>query len=112
MVEVYRHTEKYPVHERYGLAMQMRRAAGSVVSNIAEGQGRLTFGEWRQFLSQARGSLYELQAQVEASQRLGFLTESAATQLHAHIPMTGSALMGLIGWVQRQAKARKQNAPP
>ncbi|HEU4889367.1 MAG TPA: four helix bundle protein [Thermoanaerobaculia bacterium] len=78
MVAVYETTEDFPRHELFGLTSQLRRASGSIVSNIAEGQGRLTFGEWRQHLSHARGSLYEVQAEVLASQRLKFLTPEAA----------------------------------
>lgn len=108
MVEVYASTEHFPRAELYGLTSQMRRAAGGVVSQIAEGQGRVTFGEWRQLLSQARGSLYELQAQVMASQRLGFLSESAALHLRKQIRATAGELAGLLRWVRRreaQAKA-------
>jgi four helix bundle protein len=57
MTDVYRATKVFPGDERFGLTQQLRRAAVAVVSNLAEGQGRFTDGEWRQFLSQARGSL-------------------------------------------------------
>ena len=59
-VEVYRQTEGFPKSEIYGLTSQLRRAGVSVASNIAEGQGRLTPGEFCQFLGHARGSLLEL----------------------------------------------------
>ena len=58
---VYRVTECLPKPELYGLTSQMRRAAVSVASNIAEGQGRLTKGEFVQFLGHVRGSLLELE---------------------------------------------------
>ena len=99
MVDVYTVTENFPRHELYGLTSQLRRAACSVVSNIAEGQGRLTYGEWRQSLSSARGSLYEVQAQVIASQRLKFMPESVAQHLRRRIRSTARALTGLINWV-------------
>ena len=57
VVAVYDATATFPRREMYGLVSQIRKAAIGVISNIAEGQGRLTDGEWRQFLSQARGSL-------------------------------------------------------
>jgi four helix bundle protein len=61
---IYPATSTFPKQELYGLVSQMRRAAVSIVSNIAEGQGRLTPGEFRQFLGTARGSLLELDATV------------------------------------------------
>jgi four helix bundle protein len=110
MVEVYTATESFPQREKFGLIPQMCRAACSVVSHIAEGQGRLTFGEWRQMLSQARGSLYEVQAQVIASHRLRFLNEAGAVHLKKHIRLTARELTGLIAWVRKredQAKRKK-----
>ena len=67
---VYRMTGDFPREELYGLTSQMRRCAVSVPSNIAEGQGRLTTGEFRQFLGIARGSNSELQTQLEIARRL------------------------------------------
>ena len=110
MVDVYKATEKFPRHELFGLTSQLRRAAGSVVSNIAEGQGRFTFGEWRQALSHARGSLYEVQGQVIASRRLKFLDEASAGHLKKRIRIAGRELAGLIAWVRKreaQSKRRK-----
>lgn len=72
--EIYRVTGAFPKDERYGLVSQLRRAAVSVPSNVAEGQGRLTPGEFRQFLGLARGSLLEVETQAELAQRLGFLS--------------------------------------
>ena len=63
-VQIYRATEQFPKAETYGLTSQIRRAAVSVASNIAEGQGRLTVGEFLPFLGQARGSLLELDTQL------------------------------------------------
>ena len=64
-IAVYRLTRDFPRDELYGLTSQMRRSAVSVPSNIAEGQGRLNLGEFRQFLGIARGSNCELQTQLE-----------------------------------------------
>jgi four helix bundle protein len=69
-VTVYGLTGKFPQEERYGLTSQIRRSAVSVPSNIAEGQGRLNAGEFRQFLGIARGSNYELQTQLELAKAL------------------------------------------
>lgn len=107
MVDVYTATASFPRHELYGLTSQMRRASCSVVSNIAEGQGRLTFGERRQLLSHARGSLYEVQAQVIASQRLDFLTPETAKPLLKRAEETARELAGLIEWVKKRETQSK-----
>jgi four helix bundle protein len=70
-VAVYRVTKDFPREELYGLTSQIRRSAVSVPSNIAEGQGRLNLGEFRQFLGIARGSNCELQTQLEIASSLG-----------------------------------------
>ena len=70
-VAVYRVTRDFPREELYGLTSPIRRSAISVPSNIAEGQGRLKLGEFRQFLGIARGSNCELQTQLELAIALG-----------------------------------------
>jgi four helix bundle protein len=115
MVHVYEATQAFPAKELYGLTSQMRRASCSVVSNIAEGQGRLTYGEWRQSLSEARGSLYELQAQIIASKRLGLLPTAVAEHLKKLSTHTGTQLAGLIQWVKKReesVKVRSSNKAP
>ncbi|HEY3055750.1 MAG TPA: four helix bundle protein [Thermoanaerobaculia bacterium] len=67
--EIYQQTKDFPADERFGLIAQMRRSAVSIPSNIAEGQGRITTGEWIQFVGQARGSLYELQTHILVAER-------------------------------------------
>ena len=69
---IYRMTGTFPREELYGLTSQIRRSAVSVASNIAEGQGRLSTGEFRQFLGIARGSNCELQTQLEIARALHF----------------------------------------
>lgn len=69
---IYRLTGIFPKEEMYGLTSQIRRSAVSVPSNIAEGQGRLSTGEFRQFLGIARGSNFELQTQLEIARTLKF----------------------------------------
>jgi four helix bundle protein len=71
-VAIYRLTKDFPREEVYGLTSQIRRAAVSVPSNIAEGHGRLGTGEHRQFLGISRGSNFELQTQLEVPRALGF----------------------------------------
>jgi len=70
-----------PKSEAYGLLTQIRRAAVSVPSNIAEGHGRLTDAQFRHFLGNARGSLYELQTQLELALDLGYLDAGLVQEL-------------------------------
>ena len=69
-VAVYRLTGDFPREEQYGLTNQVRRSAVSIPSNIAEGQGRLNVGEFKQFLGIARGSNFEVQTQLEIARAL------------------------------------------
>jgi four helix bundle protein len=103
--DVYEVTALFPQTELYGLTSQMRRAATSVAHNIAEGQGRFTPGEWRQMLSQARGSLFELQAQVIIAKRLRFLDRPNSERLRTRIGETARPLSGLINYVRRQRQS-------
>src|SRR5512136_1860465 len=79
--EVYRVTGHFPKEELYGLTSQMRRAAVSIPSNIAEGQGRNSRGEFCQFLGHAKGSLFELETQVVIAARLGYLSQQEESRL-------------------------------
>jgi four helix bundle protein len=79
--EVYSQTAILPKSEIFGLQSQMRRAAVSVPSNIAEGHGRLSDHLLRVFLTQARGSLYELETQIQLCQDLNFIQSADATSL-------------------------------
>ncbi len=71
-VAVYKLTESFPAAERFGLTNQLRRASVSVASNIAEGYGRATKGEYIQFLGHARGSISELETQLVIAGALNF----------------------------------------
>jgi four helix bundle protein len=83
--KAYRVTAGFPKQEAYGLTDQMRRAAVSVPSNIAEGAGRLGPTEYRHFLSIALGSLAELRTQAELSRRFRYLTDEQAQDLDRDI---------------------------
>lgn len=114
MVDVYTATEVFPKHEMYGLTSQLRRAACSVVSNIAEGQGRLTYGERRQLFSHARGSLFEIQAQLLAASRLRLIDVGSAEHLKVRTSFVGRELAGLIDWIKRretETRASKRKNP-
>ena len=82
-LEVYRSTKAFPTEARYGLTTQMRRAAISVCSNIAEGCGRQGDRELARFLRIARGSVRELECQLLLSCKLGYLQQDAHAQLDA-----------------------------
>src|ERR1700722_13943641 len=73
VADVYRITRRFPREEVYGLTSQIQRSAVSVPSNIAEGQGRATRGEFIQFLGHSRGSLFELETQLTIAGELGYL---------------------------------------
>jgi four helix bundle protein len=98
---VYQVTECFPKHELYGLAAQVRRAAVSVPSNIAEGQGRLSRKGFRQFLGQARGSLLELETQIVIARELGYLTQEAVQPVFNCSDEVSRLLHGLITSMSR-----------
>jgi four helix bundle protein len=94
--EVYRCTQTFPKSEIYGLVSQLRRAAVSVPSNIAEGQARLSTGEFRHFLGLARGSLMEVETQILIAQQLGYLELEKTELLLAISAEVGKVLNGLL----------------
>jgi four helix bundle protein len=96
VTDLYVATQSFPKHETYGLAGQIRRAAVSIPSNIAEGQGRLTRGEFRQFLGHARGSIFELESQIVIAQNLQYLSNCVAAELLRRIDELGRILNGLL----------------
>jgi four helix bundle protein len=79
--EVYKQTASLPKAEVFGLQSQMRRAAVSIPSNIAEGHGRLSDQLFRVFLAQARGSLAELETQLQLCHDFNFIPDAEARSL-------------------------------
>ena len=93
VTEIYKLTEKFPKEEIYGLTSQMRRAAVSIPSNIAEGAARGSKGEFRKFLAIAQGSISELETQLIISSKLGFC--SAIEGLVSELDEISRMIVGL-----------------
>ena len=91
--DVYKAVRTFPREEQYGLADQIRRAAVSIPSNIAEGFGRDSNAEFLRFLSISRGSLYEVSTQLEIARRIGYLPPR--TGLYPKIVSIGKMLNSL-----------------
>ena len=94
--QTYDATSRYPADERFGLRSQMRRAAISVPSNIAEGCSRPTEADFRRYLIIARGSAGELETQILLSKRLGLLDPSAGKVVHQTVQRCQAMLARLI----------------
>jgi len=108
VVEVYKITNDFPRSETFGLSAQMRRAAISVASNIAEGAARRTTKDFVHFVHVARGSLVELQTQITIATRLGMQVESADVVTMA--TQVGQQLNGLLRALRRKLSDNKQQA--
>ena len=96
VVEIYKITKILPKYETYGLADQMRRAAISIPSNIAEGQGRNSSREFVHFLKISRGSCAELDTQLQICVRLGYVNESNLENVLNLANEVGKMLSGMI----------------
>jgi four helix bundle protein len=96
VVEIYSSTRSFPREEVYGLANQLRRAAVSVPSNIAEGKGRCTDKEFLLFLHHARGSVFEVETQLAIAGRLGYLTQADEQRIRTQAGEIARMLNGLI----------------
>jgi four helix bundle protein len=94
--DVYLCTRSFPKEEMYGLAAQLRRAAVSVPSNIAEGQGRLSKREFKQFLGLSRGSLLEVETQILIAEDLGYISPEHAKGIEQQCQEVLRILNGLI----------------
>ena len=97
---VYRCTRRFPKDEIYGLSSQMRRAAVSVPSNIAEGKGRYSHKDFVHFLYQARGSLLELETQLSIARDLEYIEDPEFEILESETEEVGRILNGLINRFQ------------
>lgn len=99
--DVYKITESFPHHEIFGLSNQMRRAAVSIPSNIAEGAGRFHRNEFVQFLYIASGSLAELETQMIVAKNLDYIDSSFLSSIEEHIRLIRSQIFGLIRKVRK-----------
>jgi len=102
----YRATKQFPAAERYGLVTQLRRAAVSVASNIAEGHAR-SLGDYLRHLLVSSGSLTEMETQIVLSTRLGFLQAADADPLLQSYDQIGRMLSGL----RKSLRARRSRTP-
>lgn len=101
VIDIYQATRVFPRDELYGLTNQLRRAAVSVLSNIAEGQARFPSKESHHFLSHAQGSLVEIETQHIIAQNLGYLGPAQSNKLLQQSAELGRVLNGLIGSIKR-----------
>jgi four helix bundle protein len=107
--QAYTLTAGLPKSEAYGLLAQVRRAAVSIPSNIAEGHGRLTDLQFRHFLGNARGSLCELQTQVELAADLGYLDKKKIQIVMDQRAEVGRLLNGLITSLRQHSAGVETN---
>jgi len=102
VVEVYELTDGFPQREVYSLTIQIRRAAVSVPSNIAEGQAHHNRREFLHFLRHSSGSLAELETQLNLAERLGYADPASASAAIERVQEVGRILNGLISSVREQ----------
>ncbi len=100
VTEIYSVTRNFPADEKFGLTVQLRRAAVSIPSNISEGAGRPSTKEFLRFLGIAQGSLAELETQVLISNRLDYLANCEA--LISQISLVRRLLIGLVRALQNR----------
>jgi len=102
---VYKLTKSFPKSEQFSLSVQMQRSAISVPSNIAEGSGRMSRGDYIRFLYIARGSLLELDTQIEIANRLGYISNERSERICSLSERVLKMLDGLIFSLKKSLKA-------
>jgi four helix bundle protein len=100
--DIDRSTQAFPKPETYGLVSQLRRAAVSVPSNIAEGHARLSTGEFKQSLGHARGSLMEVETYILVARELGYLEHESSDNLLSSSAELRKILNGLRNSLGRE----------
>ncbi len=111
VTEIYKGTRAFPDEEKFGLALQARRAVTSIPANIAEGWGRGTTKEYVQFLIVARGSLLELETHLIVSRNLGFLNQTYLEKLQRRLDEVGRMLNSLIGSLRSRTSPPSSQSP-
>ena len=106
--DVYLLTERFPKREIYGLTDQIRRAAVSIPSNIAEGKGRSTAKDFVHFLNTARGSLYELKTQLYIAREIEYLTEEDFSSFHKQIENPSHKIVSMIKFLKAKSDGVKR----
>jgi len=106
VANIYDATDRFPSHEQFGLVSQLRRAAVSVPSNIAEGKAHYSNRDFARFLRHARGSLAEIETQVLIAQQRRYLPEAATTKLTQQLDELGRILSGLINSLKDRVQAK------
>jgi four helix bundle protein len=109
-VAVYRASARFPSDERFGLTAQVRRAAVSIPSNIAEGYSRRTRAEYIRFLDISRGSANEVETQILIAVRLGFLSPTDSQGVLEGVQEVQRILKGLVGSLKPE-KPDSESAP-
>ena len=110
--DIYILTRSFPRNETFGLVSQMRRTAVSIVCNIAEGQGRWTRPDYRRFLLIARGSAFELEAQLIIAEDIGYIESSdALAERTIEITRMLNGLLRYVAKVQRKPSAPRPLRP-
>ena len=99
---IYQVTRKFPGDERFGLTNQLRRAAVSVPSNIAEGHARFGAGEFSSFISITMGSVAEIETQILLSKDLGYITSEITQEVPGELDAIGKMLRGLAKSIQKR----------
>jgi four helix bundle protein len=108
--QAYTLTKGLPKSEAYGLLTQIRRAAVSVPSNIAEGHGRLTDSQFGHFLGNARGSLYEMETQIELAGNLGYIDKELVKGLLLQGGEVARLINGLVSALRRDDSREELHA--
>ena len=104
---VYQLTNTFPSEERFGLVTQMRRAAVSIPSNIAEGAARQGKREFKNFVSMAQGSLSELDTQLDLTILLGYISEDDVKEIEGQLLRVDKMLTGLIRSLEKDDRNNK-----
>jgi four helix bundle protein len=105
VLDVYGVTRRFPKEELYGLTSQLRRAAVSVPSNLAEGYGRNSRKDFQRFVGLALGSLLEVETQLEIANRLAYISDEAPADILRKTRRVAQLLHGLRAWCDTPANA-------